>query len=114
MGTVPAADRAKKRVRFSDFPTRWRPDNFGGLKMAGSKTRIMYIEVKSGHSDRGPARIGRISFSATGRTLYYRGRSFQSCKGQGIGANYFDVEIGEEYWISGPKKNLPPKNPLLA
>jgi hypothetical protein len=59
----------------------------GRLKMAGSKTRIMYIEAKSGHGDRGPARIGRVSFSATGKTLYYGGRSFQSCKGQGIAFN---------------------------
>jgi hypothetical protein len=26
-------------------------------------------------------------------------------KGSGICANYFEVETGEEYWISGPKKN---------
>ena len=73
--------------------------------MSGKSTRVMYIERKSGHGDRGPARIGRVSFSATGKTIYYNGRSFQSCKGQGIGANYFDVESGDEYWISGPKKN---------
>ena len=65
----------------------------------------MYIELKSDHGDRGPARIGHVSFSASGRTLYYNGRAFQSCKGQGIGANYFDTKSGEEYWISGPKKN---------
>ena len=65
----------------------------------------MYIELKSGVGDRGPARIGRVSFSASGKTIYYQGRAFQSCKGQGMGANYFDVETGDEYWISGPKKN---------
>lgn len=73
--------------------------------MAGKKTRIMYIELKSGQNDSGPAWIGRVTFSQTGKTIYYRGRAFQSCKGSGIGANYFDVESGEEYWISGPKKN---------
>ena len=73
--------------------------------MSGNATRIMYVERKSGHGDRGPARIGRVSFSATGKTIYYNGQSFQSCKGQGIGANYFDIETGAEYWISGPKKN---------
>jgi len=67
--------------------------------------RIMYIELKSDQNDRGPARIGRITFSQTGKTLYYRGRQFRSCKGGGVGANYFDVETGEEYWISGCKKN---------
>ena len=73
--------------------------------MAGHQTRVMYIERKSGHHDDGPARIGRVSFSQTGRTIYYKGRSFRSLKGSGIGANYFDVETGEEYWISGPKRN---------
>lgn len=73
--------------------------------MARKASRIMYIERKSGHADDGPARIGRVTFSQTGRTIYYGGKSFQSCKGQGIGANYFDIETGDEYWISGPKRN---------
>ena len=73
--------------------------------MAGSQTRIMYIELKSDYDDNGPARIGRVSFSQSGRTIYYNGRSFQSLKGSGIGANYLDVESGEQYWISGPKRN---------
>jgi hypothetical protein len=63
--------------------------------------------------------------------------------GQGIGANYFEVETGDEHWVSGPTKNgqdrhwagggpvqidedvaeeywnevrkaVPPKNPLVA
>jgi hypothetical protein len=64
----------------------------------------MYIERKSGGVT-GPARIGRVTFSKTGRTLYYGGRSFQSLKGAGFKANYYDVETGEEYWISGPRKD---------
>src|SRR5262245_5279115 len=73
--------------------------------MAGNKTRIMYVELKSGHGDRGPARIGRVRFSHSGPTLYYRGEQFRSSSGRGIAGNYFDVRTGEEYWISGPKKN---------
>ena len=69
------------------------------------KSRIMYIELKADHNDNGPARIGRVTFSKTGRTIYYRGKAFRSLKGSGICANYFDVETGEEYWISGPKRN---------
>ncbi|MEM8735496.1 MAG: 1-deoxy-D-xylulose-5-phosphate synthase, partial [Planctomycetota bacterium] len=72
--------------------------------MSGKKTRIMYIECKTGSGDRGQARIGRVSFSASGKTIYYNGRAFQSCAGQGISGNYFDVETGDEYWISGPKR----------
>lgn len=73
--------------------------------MAGKTTRVMYIEQKSGQGDRGPARIGRVSFSKSGQTLYYGDLEFQSCKGRGIGANYYEVGSKEEYWISGPKKN---------
>jgi hypothetical protein len=68
------------------------------------KTRIMYIEYK-GRGLTGPARIGRVTFSKTGRTLYYRGKAFQSLKGSGFKANYFDLETGEHYWISGPRRD---------
>lgn len=64
----------------------------------------MYVENKGNGLD-GPGRIGRVSFSKTGRTIYYRGRAFRSLNGQGFKANYYDVETREEYWISGPKKN---------
>ena len=66
--------------------------------------RIMYIERKAG-SLTGTARIGRVTFSQTGRTLYYRGQKFQSLKGTGFKSNYYDVGTGEDYWISGPKRN---------
>ena len=70
------------------------------------KSRIMYIELKTGYSDNGPAWIGRVQFSKTGRTIYYRGRSFRSLRIKaGSGGNYSDVETGEYYWISGPKMN---------
>ncbi len=64
----------------------------------------MYIERKAGNLT-GPARIGRVTYSKTGATIYYRGREFRSLKGAGFKANYCDVETGEEYWISGPRKD---------
>ena len=64
----------------------------------------MYIERKAGELT-GSARIGRVTFSKTGKTLYYGGREFQSLKGRGFKANYFEVESGEQYWISGCKKD---------
>ena len=64
----------------------------------------MYIESKA-NGLTGPARIGRVTYSKTGRTLYYRGEAFRSLKGAGFKANYFKVETGEEYWISGPKRD---------
>jgi hypothetical protein len=68
------------------------------------KSRIMYIEKKAG-SLTGPARIGRVTFSKTGKTLYYRGRTFQSLKGRGFKSNFYDLETKEDYWISGPRKD---------
>jgi hypothetical protein len=68
------------------------------------KSRIMYIENKSGGLE-GPARIGRVTFSKTGKTIIYDGRRFQSLKGYGFKANFYDIATKEHYWISGPKKN---------
>ena len=68
------------------------------------RSRIMYIEYK-GDGLVGPARIGRVTYSKTGSTLHYGGKAFQSLKGSGFKANYFDVATGEQYWISGPRKD---------
>lgn len=66
----------------------------------------MFIENKSdGDGLTGPARIGRVEFSKTGKTIYYKGAELQSLKGLGYKANYFDVNTNENYWVSGPKKN---------
>lgn len=67
------------------------------------KTRIMYIERKADGLV-GKARIGRVRFSKTGATLYYSGHVFRSLKGSGFKANYHDVNTGDQFWISGPKK----------
>jgi hypothetical protein len=70
------------------------------------KSRIMYIEHKiPGTGDTGPARIGRVRFSRTGRTIYYADKALQSLKGAGTYGNYAEVETGDVYWISGPKKD---------
>ncbi len=63
---------------------------------------IMYIEEKPGLA--GHARVGRVTFSQSRRTVYYRGRRLQSLSGNGYKANYFNVDTGLEYWISGCKK----------
>ncbi len=68
------------------------------------KSRIMYIEDKSGGLI-GPRRIGRVKFSKTGWIFYYRSRSFQSLKDLGFKANYYNLETGDNYWISGPKRD---------
>lgn len=68
------------------------------------KNRLIYVEQKSG-VDSGLAWIGIAGASKTGATIYSNGMAFKSLKGTGISANYFDIETGEEYWISGIKKN---------
>ena len=64
----------------------------------------MYIERKAGNLV-GYARIGRVTYSKTGKTLHYQGMQFKSLKGSGFKANYYEVESGDEYWISGPKQS---------
>ncbi len=68
--------------------------------MSAIKTRIMYIQ--RGWS---PGRIGRVRMSKTGRTLYYGDHSFESLDGRGYKVNYVDVATGEQYWISGPRRD---------
>ena len=65
------------------------------------RTAILYVELKQGHS--GPAWIGNGQFSKSGQTIYFDGKILK--KGQGVVSNYFDIENGNEYWISGAKKN---------
>ena len=62
----------------------------------------MYIERK-GNEVSGPARIGRVTFSKSGKTLHYQGREFIGST-HALNANYFDCEARECYWISGCKK----------
>jgi hypothetical protein len=62
----------------------------------------MYVELKSGHGDSGPAWIGTAFFSRTFQTVYFNGQIFK--KRQGISGNYRELETGDEYWISGVKK----------
>jgi len=68
------------------------------------KSRIMYIEFK-GDGIAGPARIGRVSFSKSGKSIYYKNKKFETLSGRGFKSNYYDVETGEEYWISGCRKD---------
>lgn len=65
------------------------------------KPELKYIELKSGYSDDGPAWIGHVEFSKSGRTVYFNGHAFA---GSGHGDCY-DVETNERYWISGIKKD---------
>jgi hypothetical protein len=67
-----------------------------------------YGNESKGNGLHGSARIGKVTFSRTGATLHYNGKSFQSLKGSGFKANYYCVETGEdvreEYWIEIRKR----------
>ena len=74
------------------------------LPMSVKKTRIMYIEDKT-EGLNGPACIGRVTMSKSGQSLQYNGRTFKKLGGYGFKANYFDVETGNHFWFSGPRKD---------
>ncbi|MEM7312414.1 MAG: 1-deoxy-D-xylulose-5-phosphate synthase [Planctomycetota bacterium] len=73
--------------------------------MAGKKTRIMYVECKSSGTHCGGARICRVSFSNSGRTIYYGGLVLIRAGSTPNRGNYIDENTGLEYWVSGPKRN---------
>lgn len=72
------------------------------MPKSSKNSRIMYIECKA-ESLNGPARIGRVMFSKTRLTIYYKGREFFRI--QGYKTNYCDRETLDEYWISGPRRD---------
>ena len=68
----------------------------------------MYIEKKGGSIPGqsrllGLARIGRVTFSKTGKSVYYAGKTLR--RFQGYKANHYDIETGDHYWISGPRQD---------
>lgn len=68
------------------------------------QSRVMYIELKS-DGLRGEGRIGLVSFSKSGNTLYYKERVFKKAKGMPLKANYYDESSLEDFWISNPRKD---------
>jgi hypothetical protein len=65
---------------------------------------LFRIENKGLDGLDGPGRIGWVEFSKTGRSFYYQGRRLKKTK-SGFKHNCVDVESGEAYWVSGPKKD---------
>ena|SRR5579872_752541 len=66
--------------------------------------RIMYVELKSG-DDRGPAWIGRVRTSKTGRTVYCRGRTLR--RKQGASGNHVDIQSGRSSGSLESKRTAP-------
>jgi len=65
----------------------------------------MYIEYKGDGGLVGDARIGRVTIFDKGKSLRYQDQRFSTLRGRGFKSNYFDVETGEYYWISGCRKD---------
>lgn len=88
------------------------------------RTRIIYIESKA-EGLNGPARIGRVTFNRTGRTLYCKDQSFQTSREAASSQTILkrkpgmtrpplpekrlmvdvDDDVREEYWMEIRKKN---------
>lgn len=100
-GPTRKADALQRTIDGFAHGAKDRPPS---ARAKGVKTRIMYIEFK-GSGLTGPARIGRVTFSKTGKSIKYGGKEFHRIQGGGFKSNYFDVDTGEQYWISGPHKD---------
>lgn len=67
--------------------------------------RIMFVELKTGFADNGPAWIAKVRFSKSRRSVFFNDKELLNVGGSGVSGNFVDVETGEEYWVSGVKKN---------
>lgn len=67
--------------------------------------RVMFVQLKSGYNtDQGPSTIGWVDFNRSWNTARYQGRELRRTKGL-WDANFIDVASGEEFWLSGPKRD---------
>ncbi|MBY8876792.1 hypothetical protein K7862_03945 [Streptomyces sp. PLK6-54] len=65
----------------------------------------MFVQLKTGYdTDRGPSWIGWVDFSRSWGTAYFRGRTLRRTTGL-YDANFHDVGTGEEFWLSGPRRD---------
>ena len=64
----------------------------------------MYLEIKT-DGLRGEGRVGRVHFSKSDKTLYYKERILIKSKGVPLKANYYDQESLDDFWISNPRKD---------
>jgi hypothetical protein len=72
---------------------------------------LRYIELKTGFSDNGPAWIARVRLSQSGKALYFGDKLLKRARRGGVAGNYFDAETGDEYWVSGVKKDGHDRHP---
>jgi hypothetical protein len=68
------------------------------------KSKLVYVELKTGFSDKGPAWIGMAHFSRTGESVYFNGLKLLK-GGRRSEGNYLEWFTLQSYWVSGVKKN---------
>ena len=68
-----------------------------------------YVQLKTGYNtDQGPAWIARVRFTRSWRSLSFHGSQLHRVTGTAranFDSNFYDVESGEECWVSGPKRD---------
>ena len=67
------------------------------------KTKLLYVELIPDTTHTGPAWIGYGQINRTGKTIYFDGKILGH--GKGMIGNHVDIVKGDEYWISGVKKD---------
>ncbi len=80
----------------------------------GMKRRVMYVESKGDPIAGAHGHIGWVTFSKSGKTVYYKDKVLERTT-QAVAGNFFDTATGEEYWISGVKmrgSNAHPSEPI--
>jgi hypothetical protein len=64
---------------------------------------LKYIELKTGFENNGPAWIGHVTVSKSGRTIYFNGMALKRA-GASLAGNYVDLRTHDVYWVSGVKR----------
>lgn len=76
------------------------------FKHPKNEKNLMYVELcNNGLKHDGPAWIGYGFFSKSKCTKYFNGKSLKKYTYTSYVGNHYDIETGQEYWISGVKKD---------
>ena len=67
--------------------------------------QLIYVELKSGYSDNGPAWIGKAEYSKSRKMLYFNGMALRQLPRRQNFETHSNPETGEFFWVSGVKKN---------
>jgi hypothetical protein len=69
----------------------------------------MFVQLKTGYdTDAGPSWIANVRFSKSWSTVYFHDRTLRRVAGTAYAnhdSNFYDVDSGERYWVTGPKRD---------